>query len=72
MYVGQFLQLAARTNDIWAVVTSTSDQDKESNAPCESIIGLAEDLVDKWPHSVPAMSVSQIAKATPPNQVTIL
>jgi hypothetical protein len=60
------MQLASRTNEVWAVISNNGNVD---NNPCESVIQLAEDIVDKWPHSVPPLSVTQVLKNKPPDQV---
>jgi hypothetical protein len=58
-----FLHIAARTNEIWGIVYDTM------TPACEKTQLLAEDLVDKWPHSVPPLSVQTILKNRPPDQV---
>ena len=64
---GHFLHMAARSNEIWAVVYEQSEQ---ISATCEKTVLLAEDLIDKWPHSVPPLPVQKIVQSKPPDQVS--
>lgn len=58
------LHLAAKTNDVWVIL---SDSVTGVSPACDRIVNLAEDLVDKWPHSVPALSSAQILQNKPPD-----
>lgn len=61
---GHYLHIAARTNEIWAVVYDAM------TPTCEKTLMLAEDLIDKWPHSVPPLPVQKIIQNRPPDQVS--
>ena len=63
---GQFLHTAARSNDVWAVIY---DQTENMSPTCEKTVAIAEDLIDKWPHSVPPLTVQKIMQNKPPDQV---
>lgn len=75
---GSFLNLAAKTQDVFFVVKPLHDDDidfhggaalRASLQACESVSQAAEDLVDRWPHSVPALSIAEVLKFKPPDQV---
>lgn len=75
-----FLQLAAsqhhhndRANeDVFAVLSSADKQApgvQATDAACDRVIQLAEDIMDRWPHSIPALTASEVLKIKPPDQV---
>ncbi len=49
-------------------VLSESDSDGQSIGACDRVLSLAEDLIDKWPHSVPPIPSSQILQSKLPDQ----
>jgi hypothetical protein len=71
---GDFLHLAARTNEVWLVVSASQSAGKNSgelSAACQRVVHMVEDLVDKWPHTVPPLSVQQIKSNKAPDQTKI-
>lgn len=74
--IADYIQLAARTNEIWAVITeqyvpgqAEFNEGSVYSRACERAITTAEDVIDKWPHSVPSLSVQIISQNRPPDQV---
>lgn len=75
---GSFVNLAAKTQDVFFVVKPLHDDDvdfhggvalRASMQACEAVAQAAEDLVDRWPHSVPSLSIADVLKFKPPDQV---
>eukprot|EP01040_Poterioochromonas_malhamensis_P010052 gene10052-10926_t len=64
---GNYLHLAAKTNEVWAVLTENGEGEKVAGA-CEQLLTVLEDLIDRWPHSVPHLPVPTILKNKPPDQ----
>jgi hypothetical protein len=67
--IGHFLHLTARTNEIWAIM---SDSVEGMSAACDTATTIIEDLIDRWPHSVPPLSAQKILQSKPPDQVRCL
>ncbi len=61
------IHLAARTNEVWVLV---SEQGAGLSGACSRVASLAEDITDKWPHSVPAMTAAQVLQSKPPDNVS--
>jgi len=58
------IHLAAMTNDVWAIL---SESGSGMSPACTRLLHLVEDIVDRWPHSVPFLSSSQILASKPPD-----
>eukprot|EP01034_Spumella_vulgaris_P021759 gene21759-27815_t len=56
--------LAARTNELWVIVSESSTG---MSAACARVNTLAEEIVDRWSHSVPSMGVTQVLQSKPPD-----
>lgn len=41
-------------------------------AACSQVVQMVEDIIDKWPHTVPALTVSEIQRNKPADQVRTL
>jgi hypothetical protein len=63
---GHFLHLASRTNEVWAII---SDSTMGMSTSCDKVASLVEDLIDRWPHSVPPIPTTKILQSKPPDQV---
>jgi hypothetical protein len=56
-------------NEVWAIFSENLESDSSSStSQCRRMLNLVEDLVDKWPHSIPALPISTIMKNRPPDQ----
>lgn len=81
---GNFLQQTSRGVDpIYVIASPYTPSSGDSTASkdevilpeeeagrlaCERLQQLSEDLLDKWPHSIPSLSVTQILAIKPPDQ----
>lgn len=70
---GEYLHLAARTNEVWSIISDNlgAEDDDGFSPACQRLMHVVEDVVDKWPHSVPPLSVAQIKANQPPDQTRI-
>jgi hypothetical protein len=64
------LHLAARTNEVWGIITEAAES-TQIKASCERLLSTAENLIDRWPHSVPPLSVETVLKNRLPDQSKI-
>lgn len=67
---GDYLHLAARTNEVWMVIHENAGEGGLS-ASCQRAVHAVEDIIDKWPHSVPPLSVQQVRSNKAPDQDAI-
>lgn len=70
---GEYIHLAARTNEVWAILSDNqgTEGDDGFSPACQRLMHVVEDVVDKWPHSVPALAVAQIKSNRPPDQTKL-
>ena len=62
------LHLAALTNDVWAILSESSTM----SPACTKLLHLVEDIVDRWPHSVPYMTSNQVLSGKAPDSVNTI
>ena len=62
---GELLQLAALQSEVLAVI---SDPKYGQSPSCTRLITMAEDIIDKWAHSVPHVPVDSILQTAPPDK----
>lgn len=70
---GEYLHLAARSNEAWAILgdATASGEDGDGLSPtCRRLSHIVEDIVDKWPHSMPPLTAQQIKGNKAPDQVS--
>ncbi len=68
MFSALLTHLAARTNELWVLVTENSAEGMST--ACSRVATLAEDIVDRWPHSVPRIDATQVLQSKPPDNVS--
>jgi hypothetical protein len=67
--LGQYLHLAARTNEVWGILTDVNSL--PVSPVCGKLLSISDNLIDRWPHSVPALSAKAILQNKPPDQSQI-
>lgn len=71
---GLFLHLSALAQNVFFTVKPAYNLDTDRSESrrilelCETVVQTAEDVLDRWPHSIPDLSLSQILAFKPPDQ----
>lgn len=63
---GALLQIAASYGEVLAIL---GDAEDGPSPACQQALAIASGVVDRWPHSVPAISTADILQAQPPAEI---
>ncbi len=71
---GYFLHLSSLSQDVFFVLKPSSELDTDHNCDrhtldaCELVAQASEDILDRWPHAVPDLTLQQILSFKAPDQ----